>query len=182
MAVDVDLMRPRRHRRNAQAIAEALSVPKTEFLIDVEELQIGKSKDGKEAVAKDREVVGTLEITLKALKEKPQGFNGPAGFMFFQWLDDAGRNAVLCSSYASSQVAMQIMAGNVETTPSVIDLGQSCSEVSALLYTVSESVGSLYEKYVEAEDELARRGAETLDKCVAILKKNSERAVPKGKL
>ena len=60
-------------------------------LIDQEEIQMGTGY--KEAAANDRRVVGALEMAVRAFKGKPQGFNGPLGFTFFEWLDDAGRNA-----------------------------------------------------------------------------------------
>ena len=45
-------------------------------------------------------------------------------------------------------------------------------DVSTLIYTVSENADSLYQRYVEAEEQLANQGAEAAEKCVAILKKN----------
>jgi hypothetical protein len=55
---------------------------------------------------------------------------------------------------------------------SLIDLGRSCQDVSTLLYTVSENAGSLYQRYVEAEQQLAAHGAEVAGKCADILKNN----------
>lgn len=69
-------------------------------LIDQEEIQLSKSYT--DAVAHDREVVNALETAVKAFKANPQGFNGPLGFPFFEWLDDADRNAVLCESGAAT--------------------------------------------------------------------------------
>jgi len=139
-------------------------------LIDQEEAQMGKSAT--DAVAHDREVVGGLEMAVKAFKGKPQGFNGPLGFAFFQWLDDADRNAVLCGSGASTQAALQMMAGNRDKAASLLHLAQSCTDVSTLIYTVSENAGSLYQRYVEAEQQLAVRGVEAAERCTDILKKN----------
>lgn len=139
-------------------------------LIDQEEVQLGKSST--EAVAHDREVVKNLEMAVKAFKAKPQGFNGPLGFLFFEWLDDADRNAVLCGSGASGQVTLQLMAGNKDKAESLVHLAQSCSEVSTLIYTVSENAGSLYQRYVEAEQELAVQAAGVAEKCTDILKQS----------
>jgi hypothetical protein len=138
--------------------------------IDQEEIQMGKT--GKDAVANDRMVLSGLEIAVKAFKAKPQEFNGPLGFAFFEWLDDASRNAALCANYASSQAALQVMAGNTSKAYSLIDLGRSCLDVSTLIYTVSENAGSLYQRYVEAEQQLATHGAEVAGKCADILKNN----------
>jgi hypothetical protein len=145
-------------------------------LIDQEEVQMGKSYT--EAVAHDREVVSGLELALKAFKNKPQGFNGPLGFHFFEWLDDADRNAVLCGSGASNQATLQMMAGDKAKADSLVHLAQSCTNASTLIYTVSESAGALYQRYVEAEQQLAIQGAQAAEKCAEILKKNG---VPKAK-
>jgi hypothetical protein len=137
-------------------------------LIDQEEVQMGKSAT--ESVARDRQIVNALETAVKALKGKPQGFNGPLGFTFFEWLDDADRNAVLCGSGASGQAALEIMAGNKDKAESLVHLAHSCSDVSTLIYTVSENAGSLYQRYVEAEQQLAVQAAEVAEKCTDILK------------
>jgi hypothetical protein len=138
-------------------------------LIDQEEIQIGKS--AADTVATDRKVVNALETAVKAFKSKPQGFNGPLGFAFFEWLDDAERNAVLCGSGASTQAAQAMMAGNSSKASVLLDLSQSCTSVSTLIYTVSENAGALYQRYVEAEEQLAAQGSEVAQKCTDILKK-----------
>ena len=40
-------------------------------------MEMGKSDSG--AVAKDREVVDSLETAIEAFRKRPQGFNGPLG-------------------------------------------------------------------------------------------------------
>ena len=139
-------------------------------LIEQQELQMGKSAT--DAGANDRQVVSALETAVKALRRKPQGFNGPLGFNVFEWLDDADRNALLCGSGASTQATLQMMAGNKDKATSLLHLAQSCSDVSALIYTVSENAGSLYQRYVEAEQQLAVQAAEVAEKCTEILKKS----------
>ena len=139
-------------------------------LIDQEEVQIGKG--AADAAAHDREVVNKLEMAVKAFKGKPQGFNGPLGFTFFEWLDEADRNAVLCGSGALAQLAVQMMAGNKDKAQALLHLAHSCSDVSTLIYTVSENAGSLYQRYIDAEVQLAVHGAEAAEKCPDILKKS----------
>ena len=139
-------------------------------LIDQEEVQMGKSVT--DAVAIDRKNVKALEIAVKAFKGKPQGFNGPLGFVFFEWLDDASRNALLCASWASAQGALQMMDGNTDKAASLLHLAQSCSDASALISTVSENAGSLYQRYVEAEEQTAAQAVTVMEKCMDILKKN----------
>jgi hypothetical protein len=68
-------------------------------------------KEGAEAVAKDREVVAGIEMAIKGFGKNPQAFNGPLGFSFFEWLDDASRNAVLCSANATGKAEI-IVAKN----------------------------------------------------------------------
>jgi hypothetical protein len=145
-------------------------------LIDQEEIAMGTS--GTDAIAHDRQVVSGLEMAVKAFKGKPQGFNGPLGFAFFEWLDDASRNAALCGSGTATQAMSQMMAGNTDKASSLIHLAHACMDVSTLIYTVSENAGSLYQRYIDAEHELAEQAAEVAQKCTDILKKNG--APPKN--
>lgn len=139
-------------------------------LIDREEAQMVKS--GTDAFARDRQVVNALEKALKTLRENPQAFNGPLGFYFFEWLDDVDRNAALCGGGALTQAMSQVTAGKTDSATSLLHLAQSCMDVSTLIYTVSENAGTLYQRYVEAEQQLAAQGAEVAEQCTAILKKN----------
>jgi hypothetical protein len=122
-------------------------------------------------------VVNALEIAVKALKKQPQGFNGRGGFALFEWLDDASRNALLCSTESFSQSSLNMVAGNVDKANEVLHLSQACIDASTLIYTVSENAGALYERYVAAEEKLAAKGLETTQRCVEALKKSG--AVPK---
>jgi hypothetical protein len=78
-------------------------------LLDEEEQMYGKR--GEDAVAKDREVVRGIEMAIKGFGKNPQAFNGPLGFSFFEWLDDADRNALLCASGAATEVTVNMLAG-----------------------------------------------------------------------
>ena len=138
-------------------------------LIDEEESRLGKS--GTEAIAKDRQVVQSIELAVQTFRKQPQGFNSALGFALFEWLDDASRNALLCSSQALSQTTMLMMAGNAAKANELIGLSQSCMDVSTLIYTVSENAGSLYERYVKAEEHLAQNGLSVSQKCAETLKK-----------
>jgi hypothetical protein len=139
-------------------------------LID-QEAQLGKG--GADASAKDREVLFSLEMAVSAFRRKPSAFNGPLGFAFFEWLDDASRNALLCANFASTQVAVQVIDGNSQNATSMLRLAQSCTDASTLLYTVSENAGSLYERYSKAEEQLAVKGVEAAERCTDALKKHS---------
>jgi hypothetical protein len=52
--------------------------------------------------------------------------------------------------------------------------------MDALMYTLSENAGTLYQRYAEAETQLADRGAKAAEKCADILKKNAVPARKEG--
>jgi hypothetical protein len=150
------------------------AVQQYNVVIDQEEIQMGKSYA--KAVARDRQVVNGLETAVKAFKAHPQAFNGPLGFAFFEWLDDADRNALLLGSGALAQATTNMRAGDTDAeikANNLIHLFQMCTDASSLLYTVSENVGSLYQRYVEAENQTAVKGLETVQKCMEALKKTA---------
>lgn len=138
-------------------------------LIDEEETRLGKS--GAEAVAKDRQVVQAIEIAIETLQKRPGGFNSPAGFALFEWLDDASRNALLCSSTSLTQAATFAMTGEINKATELMHLAQSCMDVANLIYTVSENAGALYERYVKAEQQLAQKSFDVSQRCTDALKK-----------
>src|ERR1019366_9145180 len=132
-------------------------------LIDQEQNQMGKSAT--DAVAKDRQVVEAPELAVKRFKSQPQGFNSPLGFAYFEWMDDASRNSLLCGSNALSEAVKQMTQGNINKADSLIHLAQSCSEVSTLIYTVSENAGALYQRYVAGMAQLADQATDAAQKC-----------------
>jgi hypothetical protein len=137
-------------------------------LLDQEANMLGK--EGAEAVAKDREVVAGIEMAIKAFGKNPQGFNGPLGFSFFEWLDDASRNAVLCSANAMGKAFESLLDGNKDQAESALHLSHNCTDASTLLYTVSESAGALYTRYAEGEEKVAEEGLRVAEECTAALK------------
>ncbi len=140
-------------------------------LIDQEELQFGKGNAEAEAVAKDRNVVKAIEMAVQVLKKNPQGFNSAGGSALFEWLDDASRNAMVCSSSSVMQATTTLMNGEISKATELIHLGQSCLDASNMIYTVSENAGALYERYAKASQKLAADGAKVLQQCTDILKK-----------
>jgi len=137
-------------------------------LIDVEERLLGKKEQ--EAAAKDREVVQSLEMAIKAFRKNPQGFNGPLGFAFFEWIDDADRNALLCATGATNEATSYLIDSKVDQARELIQLAQSCSDAATLIYTVSENAGALYSRYVGGEEKLAQDGAKVAQECANVLK------------
>lgn len=146
-----------------------------EPLLDMEEHNLGKK--GTEAIAKDREVLSALKMAIAGFKKQPQQFNSALGFAFFEWLDDADRNALLCASTALTDANTAIVAGDRSGAEANLTLSQGCQAVSTLFYTVSENAGALYTRYVQSEAELAERGAEIAKQCAAALKQH---AAPKN--
>jgi hypothetical protein len=76
------------------------------------------------------------------------------------------------------QAVLAIMKGKPEKADSLLRLAQSCMDMSTLIYTISENAGALYLRYAEAEEQLAAKGADVADKCMAILKKNGYQPKP----
>jgi len=145
-----------------------------EPLIDQEEQQLGKR--GAEAIATDRQVIKAVKLAIETFKKQPQGLNSPLGFAFFEWLDDASRNALICSQTAMSQSAVLAMAGQTDDALQLVHFSQACMDASTLIYTVSENAGSLYTRYVKSEEGLANRGVSVSQQCAEALKKlESER-------
>jgi len=120
--------------------------------------------------AKDREVVQGLETAIKAFRKNPQGFNGPLGFTFFEWIDDADRNALLCATGATNEATSYLLDKKVDQARELIQLAQSCSDAATLIYTVSENAGALYSRYVGGEEKLAQDGAKIAQECANVLK------------
>ncbi len=140
-------------------------------LIDQEELRFGKGSVELEAVTKDRQVVKAIEMAVQVLKKNPQGFNSAGGFALFEWLDDASRNAMVCSTSSMLQSTTFLMAGEINKATQLIHLGQSCLDASNMIYTVSENAGALYERYAKASQKLAADAAKVAEQCTATLKK-----------
>jgi hypothetical protein len=141
-------------------------------LIDEQKL-LSESADA-ESLTRDREVVQALDVVLNSLKQNPQGFNGPVGFAFLGLLNDGGRNALVCSTVSMGSLSQQMTLGNTKNKSQLIHLSESCMDASTLFYTVSENAGSLYERYVKAEQALAQKGFKVAERCTAALKQMAE--------
>jgi hypothetical protein len=137
-------------------------------LIDQHERLLGKK--AQQAAAKDQEVVRALEMAIKAFRQKPQGFNSALGFSFFEWIDDADRNALLCARGATNEAAGYLIDGNVAQAKELMQLAQTCSDAATLMYTVSENAGALYTRFVGGQERVALEGAEVTQKCRDMLK------------
>jgi len=132
-----------------------------------EETVIGAT--GADAVARDKQLVGSWNFTVKGLQVTPQTFNGELGLEVVLMLDDASRNMALCSGAALANEAKSGPASGAEKGESAaggrVELARSCNEASAHLHTVSQSVATLYRQYVEAEHQQAAKASEKTDLC-----------------
>jgi hypothetical protein len=109
---------------------------------------------------------------LSGLKTHPESFNGVGGLLLLSSLDDASRNAALCSGTAYSDTMQAIMTNSdINSAKEWIHVGLSCIDVSGYLYTVSESVQALLVREMEAQQLLNQSAQETLNGCTAAPKK-----------
>jgi hypothetical protein len=145
------------------------AIQQYEPLIDQEEQRLGKR--GAENIATDRQVVKAIKLAIETFRKQPQGLNSSIGFAFFEWLDDASRNALMCSQTAMSQSAVLAMVGQTENALKLVHFSDACLDASTLIYTVSENAGSLYTRYVTSEEGLANTGVSVSQQCAAALKK-----------
>jgi hypothetical protein len=126
---------------------------------------------GKEAdVSNDKRVIHGLSVMSKAIRAQPQKFNAAVGFEFVLLLDDASRNAALCNADAIQKGIKVTMEGNTAAAQEYLQLAQSCTGTSNLLYMVAENAGALYQRYVSGEESLAIEAVATMNKCVEQLK------------
>jgi hypothetical protein len=135
-------------------------------------------KEGAEAVSKDREVLRGIDAGITGFRKNPQAFNSPLGFAFFEWLDDACRNALLSSLSASNTAAVELIDGDTQKARSNMELAKDFSNVSTVFYTVGENAGALYSRFVEGEEQLAKVAVRAATECGDILK-NSKKPTSK---
>jgi hypothetical protein len=119
----------------------------------------------------DRQLVETFPRLLGALKASPSKFNGLAGLLLLTTLDDASRNAALCSNSGMGDIAQELLSSHDTTAVyRIIAISQKCVDASTQLYTVSESVNALFVKAMEAQEDLGEQALDALNKCAAAAK------------
>ena len=138
-------------------------------LLDEQETQIGKSIA--DEIAKDRQSLSTLETVMKNFKNRRSAFNGLQGFTFLESLHGAERNVLRCVSSASSASTGYMIAGNRDKADDLLRLSQSCMDVSVLIYTTTESAVTLYQHFIEAEDQWAAHSTQAARQCENTLEK-----------
>jgi hypothetical protein len=135
------------------------------------EEQLPSAKNNPSFVEKDRQVYDMASKLIAALKINPDAFHGPGGLLLLTSLDDASRNAALCSGTAYNDSMQTLMASSdVHRATDSLNVGLNCAETSGHIYTVSESVNALLLREMEAQQSLNRDAGEALDRCTAALK------------
>jgi hypothetical protein len=136
------------------------------------EAELPISKTNPAGVEKDRGVYDMAKDLIAALKLHPEGFHGVGGVLLLSALDDASRNAALCSGSAYSDTMEAVMSkSDIHAADDWIHVGLSCVDVSGYLYTVSESVEALLVRDLKAQQMLDRRAEETMNRCADSLKR-----------
>jgi hypothetical protein len=138
----------------------------------VMEGNLQSSKQEPSSFKKDQEVVEMSHKLIVALKENPDRFHGLGGLLLLSTLDDASRNAALCSTSGSAEIAKGLIDHfDVKDAYRIMTIMQTCTDVSAHLYTVSESVHALMVRELEAQQDLNNQAMELANKCAEIVKK-----------
>jgi hypothetical protein len=137
----------------------------------VMENSLESSQRDPSSLKKDQELVEMSHKLIVALKAKPEGFHGLGGLLLLSTLDDASRNAALCASAGSAEIAKGLIDhADVKDAYRIMTVMQNCSDVSAHLYTVSESVNALMVRELEAQQDLNDQAMEMANKCAEIIK------------
>ncbi len=136
------------------------------------EAELPSFKRDPSAIEKDTGVYDMGKKLVDTLKTHPDGFHGVGGLLLLSSLDDASRNAALCSGTAYNDTIEAVMTkSDVHSAESWMHVGLSCINISGYLYTVSESVQSLLIRDLKAQEMLNQRATETVNSCTAALKK-----------
>jgi hypothetical protein len=139
------------------------------------EQTLQSSKQDPSSLKKDEEVVEMSHKLVVALKEHPERFHGLGGLLLLSTLDDASRNAALCSSAGSAEIAKGLIDHfEAKDAYRIMTVIQNCSDVSTHLYTVSESVHALMVKELEAQADLNNQSMELANKCGDFMKNRSK--------
>jgi hypothetical protein len=134
--------------------------------------QLPSSKNNASMIEKDQAVYDMGREVVAGLKVNPEVFHGVGGLLLLSSLDDASRNAALCSGTAYGDSMNAVMTkSDFDSAKDWIQVGLTCVNVSASLYTVSESVHALLFRDMQAQQALNQRGEEAVNECTSLLKK-----------
>jgi hypothetical protein len=138
---------------------------------------IPSMQEDKTGIERDRQVVTSAKTLVAGLKRKPQAFHGVGGLLLLGILDDASRNAALCSASTFAAITSELMSEKGLDRGKAYEfmhIGQACQDASVQLYTVSENVHALMLRELESQQVLNQEATEMLTNCTSVLK-NSKR-------
>jgi hypothetical protein len=146
----------------------------------VSEADLPTAKQDKSGVEKDQQIIEMSARIINLLKQQPERFNGVFGLFLLTTLDDASRNAALCSGSGTLDIAKSLMdKPDVNAANRMLAISGKCTDVSSYLYTVSESVNALLVRNMDAQASLNEEAMKTINECRATLdstrKKNGKR-------
>jgi hypothetical protein len=125
-----------------------------------------------EEIENDKKLIDGLNLYTKALSTDPNKFNRVEALPFVLMLDDASRDASLCFGSAMQSGMKALAAHDSELAENYLALANKCTAASSSLYTVSENAAALYQKFLNAFDDLAHKAVDEMDRCTDVLKKN----------
>ena len=135
------------------------------------ERALESSKRDPASLKKDEEVVELSQKLVAGLTKNPNAFHGLGGFLLLSSLDDASRNAALCSTAGAAEIAKGVIDhADPKEAYQTMTVIQNCSDVSLHLYTVSESVHALMVRELEAQQDLNNKAMEMVTKCTQLMK------------
>ncbi len=135
------------------------------------EANLQSARDEPSALRKDEEVVEMSHKLIEALKKNPGGFHGLGGLLLLSALDDASRNAALCSTSGTGEIAKGLIDRfDAKEAYRIMTIIQTCTDVSTHLYTVSESVHALMVRELEAQQDLNEQATQMANECNAAIK------------
>ena len=135
------------------------------------EATLPSEKNAGNSLSTDRNVIEMTAKLLSDLKQNPEAFHGLGGLLLLSSLDDGSRNAALCSSSAMGDSVQSILAKpDVAAATQMLSVGNACTDASAHLFTVSESVQALLVREMKAQQLLNQRVKTMLDKCAVAMR------------
>jgi hypothetical protein len=133
-----------------------------------------------ESFARERKLVELSRELLAGLRADPNKFHGLGGLLLLSGLDDASRNAALCSGQGLANVALDLTTKpDLKKARELLSVAESCASVSAHLYTVSESLHALLVREIVGQQIVTDKAIAVISQCMPNTK--STGTPPKGK-
>jgi hypothetical protein len=135
------------------------------------EANLESAKQEPSALQKDQEVVEMSHKLIETLKANPDRFHGLGGLLLLSTLDDASRNAALCSTTGTGEIAKGLIDHfDAKEAYRIMTITKTCADVSLHLYTVSESVHALMVRELKAQQDLNEQAIQMANECNAVIK------------